>query len=128
MSFSRFLWSTGNPQNFHPQNFTDKTLACINWRAGYTWMATFGTCKGWSHVWTLAAGCSHCSSIKTGCQTHHLIEANRYTYQSILYRLNSGLWYILGAILIYQAREGPLPKVDSWKNTTWSNAWQYYMW
>ena len=28
-------WSTGHPQNFRPQSFIGKTLACINQRVGY---------------------------------------------------------------------------------------------
>ena len=126
MSFSRFSWSTGHPRNFRPRNFTGKTLACIDWRAGYMWMAMFGTCKGWLHVLTLPAGCSHCSSLESDHQTHHLIKAKRYTYQSILYRLNSGLWYILGAILIYQTREGSSRKVDSY-HLKEILVWQYYI-
>ena len=30
-------------------------LACINWRAGYMWMTTLDTCKGWWQVLTLPA-------------------------------------------------------------------------
>ena len=69
--------SFGHPRDFHARNFISKTLwpysktlACISWRPGTTWM---NTCKGWWQVLTLPAACDCCGSLKSG---NHLNEAN----------------------------------------------------
>ena len=50
-----FLWPTGHLQNVILKSFFGKTLACIDWRAGYVNDYTFDICKGSWQVSTLSA-------------------------------------------------------------------------
>ena len=79
--------------NLSSENFIGKSLvACINWRAGWTWTAMLDTCKGWWQV--LSTSCSHWGSLKGGC----CFNAANYT---LLCWPNSRLWYIDRAISIH---------------------------
>ena len=97
--------------NLSSENFIGKSLvACINWRAGWTWTAMLDTCKGWWQV--LSTSCSHWGSLKGGC----CFNAANYT---LLCWPNSRLWYIGRAISIHQTQ-------TSWSNGTCSTMWCHY--
>ena len=56
---------------------------------------------------TLPAAAVEAISKESGHQNCHLIEANRHTFQSVLYSSDSGLY--LGVISMHQTRGGTLP-------------------
>ena len=87
-------------------------------------LPVFDTCKGWLHASSLPAAATEAiSEVITrlatslrlltmveavdhgwGCgpwlRLWTMVEANHYTFQSILYDPSSGLWHFLGAILM----------------------------